>query len=196
MPVFHPNSIQFRSRQPAQITQAFNRFQNGFTLIEMMVVTAIIALLAGTVLMSVNTVNNRQLHSHADKMAHWLRWVQESSEFSGLSYGVALYNENLVVVVPYTGRWFRVMDFNPWKRPTGVNMRTPAIVSEPDAAPPQTRITQVDALSIQPFMVFNHTGFITPQDKIVLQRGNEKIAIAWSDTNTIAVELQNNPSGS
>lgn len=155
--------------------------QTGFTLVEMLVVVMLIALLSSTVLLGVNAISGRQLHSQADQLMSWLQWVQYASMLSGSSYGVAEHQGQLLVVAPLSGKWYQVVGIEQWQLADGLSWQLPESTIQKTSSITQVNIIDDDVQSqFLPFMVFSNVGLIEPVADIRIESDVDALTIDWS----------------
>lgn len=86
----------------------------GFTLIEVLVVAAVIGLAATLTLVGYNIVFSRQLDSEVEKLNDWLEAVAESAVFRSMVLGVRADENVFQVVAYYDNRWFVLNGVEPF----------------------------------------------------------------------------------
>lgn len=89
--------------------------QNGYTLIEIMVVIAVLALIATIAAGSINQTMNRRYTSEADQLSAWLNQLADVAVMQGAAFGVALEVDkkskkvtDLSAAIYYRNQWVRV----------------------------------------------------------------------------------------
>ena len=85
-----------------------NSKQNGFTLIEIMVVVFIIAIMAGLSFFAINQASDRRYSSQAEDFLVWLEQLSDLAMLEGTAYGVSPSEDGLQAAVFYNYAWYRV----------------------------------------------------------------------------------------
>lgn len=155
--------------------------QKGFTLVEILVVVMLLALLSSAVILSINSITNRQLRGQGDQLLAWLNWAQQASMLSGSSYGVAEHENQLLVVAPINGKWYQVVGLESWSLTQDLHWELPETgIQKSD------NYAQVDIIEDRtepqflPFMVFSNVGLIDPIASIKLASDDSSLIIEWS----------------
>ena len=86
------------------------RSHRGFTLIEIMVVIAIIALASASVVFGFNAVISQRLKSEVEKASYWFEAVSETAVFQASVLGIRSTEEGFDVVAFYDNRWYPFRD--------------------------------------------------------------------------------------
>jgi prepilin-type N-terminal cleavage/methylation domain-containing protein len=89
--------------------------QNGYTLIEIMVVIAVLALIATIAAGSISQTMNRRYASEAEQLSTWLNQLADVAVMQGAAFGVALEVDkkskkvtDLSAAIYYRNQWVRV----------------------------------------------------------------------------------------
>jgi len=82
--------------------------QQGFTLIEIMVVVFIIATMAGLSFFALNQASDRRYSSQAEDFLVWLEQLSDLAMLEGSAYGVAAADQGFQAVVFYNYDWYEV----------------------------------------------------------------------------------------
>ena len=88
--------------------------QQGFTLIELVVVVMIVATISGMAVLSINQAFNRRYSSEAEKLHIWMQQLAENSALQGAAYGGVTEADEvsklskLRAVIYYRNRWVAV----------------------------------------------------------------------------------------
>lgn len=89
--------------------------QNGYTLIEIMVVIAVLALIATIAVGSISQTMNRRYASEAEQLSVWLNQLADVAVIQGAAFGVALEVDkktkkvtDLSAAIYYRNQWVRV----------------------------------------------------------------------------------------
>lgn len=82
--------------------------QQGFTLLEIMVVVFIIATMAGLSFFALNQASDRRYSSQAEDFLVWLEQVSDIAMLEGSAYGVTASDQGFKAVVYYNYDWYEV----------------------------------------------------------------------------------------
>ncbi|MGZ0190291.1 MAG: pilus assembly FimT family protein [Alphaproteobacteria bacterium] len=85
-----------------------NSKQQGFTLLEIMVVVFIIATMAGLSFIALNQASDRRYSSQAEDFLVWLDQLSDLAMLEGSAYGVAAADQGFQAVVFYNYDWYKV----------------------------------------------------------------------------------------
>ncbi|PCJ42768.1 MAG: hypothetical protein COA71_04505 [SAR86 cluster bacterium] len=85
-----------------------NPKQQGFTLIEIMVVVFIIATMAGLSFFALNQASDRRYSSQAEDFLVWLEQLSDLAMLEGSAYGVTANAQAFQAVVFYNYAWYEV----------------------------------------------------------------------------------------
>lgn len=86
----------------------FKTKQNGFTLIEIMVVVFIIAIMAGLSFFALNQASDRRYSSQAEDFLVWLEELSDLAMLEGTAYGISPVEAGFQATVFYNYAWYRV----------------------------------------------------------------------------------------
>ena len=175
--------------------------QKGYTLIEIMVVIAVLALIAVVAASSIGQTLNRRYSSEAEKLSIWLNQLADLSVIQGAAFGVLpKVNEKtkrttqLIAVVYYRNRWVEVSFPEPYELGEGAsikwltdNTNQEPIVYQQVSFPSREEIQQDrlrdledEDIFLQPKMVFLPDGYVEPSFTIDLSYKNYEISYSYS----------------
>ena len=105
------------------------RRQKGYTLIEIMVVIAVIALIVAIATASINQTLNRRYANEAERLSIWLNQLADFAVMQGAAYGVIADTNKktkkttqLNPVIYYRNKWVKVSFPEPYKMGEGANI--------------------------------------------------------------------------
>ena len=97
------------ARSQSMLMRDTERGCKGFTLLEVMTVTVIVAILMSMSLLAFNQASDRRHSSHADQLLIWLQQLSEQSALTGVAYGVintkSDFDRKLEPLVYFRNRW-------------------------------------------------------------------------------------------
>lgn len=132
--------------------------QQGFTLVELLVVITLIGLLAGAVVLSTGGLRPTDAREEVDKLRRALLRAQEAA---------VLGNRAIAVRVDRVGFSFEIRRLGAWQSLAGAGF--PRVVFAPDV---EARVGKEGVVSV----VFDNTGLATPAS-LVLVRGKKLLAL-------------------
>ena len=173
--------------------------QQGYTLIEIMVVIAVLALIATIPVGSINQALNRRYSSEAEQFSIWLNQLSDMAVIQGAAFGVVgevnpktKTITQLNPAIYYRNKWVKVSFPEPYNPGEG------ALITWVDEAPedgplfiqqqPATEISSNDSelLSskekklLTPFIAFLPDGYVEPEVNITLRYENYEIIYNYS----------------
>lgn len=156
---------------------------SGFSLIEILVVTAIIAIAMGGVVVGFNTIFARQLDSEAEKMSDWLGAVAESAVFQSSVLGIRGEENTLRVVAYYDNRWFHLIGIEPFELSEDMQWD---VETEEDIEFGQSQADRDQER--EPFVAFLPSGQALPAGTLNMHiSGQESLSISWDVNADIVV---------
>jgi prepilin-type N-terminal cleavage/methylation domain-containing protein len=161
------------------------RREQGFTLIEIMVVVMIIATMSAISLLALNQASDRRYETEADKLLIWLQQISERASLEGAAYGIVPESDperegeatpsaiiRLRVVVYYRMRWVAVSAPEPFLLEDGATVHWLLEDAETEELMPQgdqmTNRYGDEIERLLPEMAFLPDGYIEPKAEIVL----------------------------
>jgi prepilin-type N-terminal cleavage/methylation domain-containing protein len=161
------------------------RREQGFTLIEIMVVVMIIATMSAISLLALNQASDRRYETEADKLLIWLQQISERASLEGAAYGVVPESDperegevtpsaimRLRVVVYYRMRWVAVSAPEPFLLEDGATVHWLLEDAETEELMPQgdqmANWYGDEIERLLPEMAFLPDGYIEPKAEIVL----------------------------
>ncbi len=159
--------------------------EQGFTLIEIMVVVMIIATMSAISLLALNQASDRRYETEADKLLIWLQQISERASLEGAAYGIVPESDperegeatpsaiiRLRVVVYYRMRWVAVSAPEPFLLEDGATVHWLLEDAETEELMPQgdqmTNRYGDEIERLLPEMAFLPDGYIEPKAEIVL----------------------------
>ena len=161
------------------------RREQGFTLIEIMVVVIVIATISAMSLLAINQTSDRRYETEANKLLIWLQQISERASLEGAAYGVAPESDperegevtpsaimRLRVVVYYRMRWVAVSAPEPFLLEDGATVHWLLQDAETEELMPQgdqmANWYGDEIERLLPEMAFLPDGYIEPKAEIVL----------------------------
>ena len=174
-------------------------YQRGYTLIEIMVVIAVLALIATVAVGSINQTLNRRYSSEAEQFSIWLDQMSDMAVMQGAAFGVVgEVNKKtkkitqLNAAIYYRNKWVKVSFPEPYVPGEGATISwvDDTLESEPlfFQQQPETETSNNDSeLSssqekklITPFIAFLPDGYVEPKLDVILRYENYKIIFNYS----------------
>ena len=174
-------------------------YQRGYTLIEIMVVIAVLALIATVAVGSINQTLNRRYSSEAEQFLIWLNQMSDMAVMQGAAFGVVgEVNKKtkkitqLNAAIYYRNKWVKVSFPEPYVPGEGATISW--VDDTPESEPlffqqqPETETSNNDSeLSssqekklITPFIAFLPDGYVEPKLDVILRYENYKIIFNYS----------------
>ena len=161
------------------------RREQGFTLIEIMVVVIVIATISAMSLLAINQTSDRRYETEANKLLIWLQQISERASLEGAAYGVVPESDperegevtpsaimRLRVVVYYRMRWVAVSAPEPFLLEDGATVHWLLEDAETEELMPQgdqmANWYGDEIERLLPEMAFLPDGYIEPKAEIVL----------------------------
>lgn len=186
--------------------------QQGFTLIEIMVVIAVVGLLITAVVGSINQTVNRRYVSEAEKLSIWLNQLADFSVMQGGAFGVLSkpYKETekivqLSAVLYYRNKWVEVSFPEPYKLGEGANIvwlsddleKTP-LVYQQAALPTREEIENGEGQPkkdeddfLEPTLAFLPDGYVEPEGAIKLSYEGYEISYIYTwDSENLRIKME------
>ena len=161
------------------------RREQGFTLIEIMVVVIVIATISAMSLLAINQTSDRRYETEANKLLIWLQQISERASLEGAAYGIVPESDperegevtpsaiiRLRVVVYYRMRWVAVSAPEPFLLEDGATVHWLLEDAETEELMPQgdqmANWYGDEIERLLPEMAFLPDGYIEPKAEIVL----------------------------
>ena len=161
------------------------RREQGFTLIEIMVVVIVIATISAMSLLAINQTSDRRYETEANKLLIWLQQISERASLEGAAYGIVTESDpeseggatpsaitRLRVVVYYRMRWVAVSAPEPFLLEDGATVHWLLQDAETEELMPQgdqmANWYGDEIERLLPEMAFLPDGYIEPKAEIVL----------------------------
>ena len=173
--------------------------QRGYTLIEIMVVIAVLALIATVAVGSINQTLNRRYSSEAEQFLIWLNQMSDMAVMQGAAFGVVgEVNKKtkkitqLNAAIYYRNKWVKVSFPEPYVPGEGATISWVDDTTEGEPLffqqQPETETLNNDSepsLSkekklITPFIAFLPDGYIEPELNVILRYENYKLIYNYS----------------
>jgi len=173
--------------------------QRGYTLIEIMVVIAVLALIATVAVGSINQTLNRRYSSEAEQFLIWLNQMSDMAVMQGAAFGVVgEVNKKtkkitqLNATIYYRNKWVKVTFPEPYIPGEGATISWVDDTTEGEPLffqqQPETETSNNDSeLSssqekklITPFIAFLPDGYVEPKLDVILRYENYKIIFNYS----------------
>jgi prepilin-type N-terminal cleavage/methylation domain-containing protein len=175
------------------------RQQQGFTLIEMLVVVMIVATVSAMSVLAINQAFGRRYVAEADRLLVWLQQLSENSALQGSAYGVVndgmKSGSQLTAVIYYRNRWVAVTAPAPFPLSDDAVLEWLVEFDEDERLLPQQQegssldnAGELDEDSLLlPEVAFLPDGYIEPQGTIELSfTGSEETFVyRWGDDDQI-----------
>ena len=187
------------------------RREQGFTLIEIMVVVIVIATMSAMSLLAINQTSDRRYETEANKLLIWLQQISERASLEGAAYGIVAESDperegaatpsaitRLRVVVYYRMRWVAVSAPEPFLLEDGATVHWLLQDAETGELMPQgdqmVNWYGDEIERLLPEMAFLPDGYIEPKAEIVLSFDLfERTYVYLWDDETSAMVVERRP---
>ena len=187
------------------------RREQGFTLIEIMVVVIVIATISAMSLLAINQTSDRRYETEANKLLIWLQQISERASLEGAAYGIVTESDpeseggatpsaitRLRVVVYYRMRWVAVSAPEPFLLEDGATVHWLLQDAETEELMPQgdqmANWYGDEIERLLPEMAFLPDGYIEPKAEIVLSfESFERTYVYLWDDETSAMVVERRP---
>ena len=187
------------------------RREQGFTLIEIMVVVIVIATISAMSLLAINQTSDRRYETEANKLLIWLQQISERASLEGAAYGIVTESDSeregattpsaitrLRVVVYYRMRWVAVSAPEPFLLEDGATVHWLLEDAETEELMPQgdqmVNWYGDEIERLLPEMAFLPDGYIEPKAEIVLSFDSfEGTYVYLWDDGTSAMVVERRP---
>ena len=179
----------------------------GFTLIEMLVVVAIVGILGAMSGLAINQASERRYPAEAERLLFWLQQIAQRSSLEGAAYGVvATFDQeverviNLQPVVYYRNRWIAVVSPESYALHDEAEIVWNMEINEAEEFMPQSQSRRADFDNegeleeqadefLLPEIAFLPDGYIEPQGEILLsfRSYGRSFSYQWDDTTSMMI---------
>jgi prepilin-type N-terminal cleavage/methylation domain-containing protein len=174
-------------------------YQRGYTLIEIMVVIAVLALIATVAVGSINQAMNRRYASEAEQLSIWLNQMSDMAIIQGAAFGVLAEADKksekitqLNAAIYYRNKWVKVSFPDPYVLGKGAIVSWTEETLEDESLFFQQK-TEVEDFSnelelktkeekklLTPFIAFLPDGYVEPEVDMILRYENYEITYSYS----------------
>lgn len=145
--------------------------QQGFTLLEIMVVVLIIAVMAGISILAIRQAEGRTLQGQAERLQIWLQALADRSILEQNAYGVRLQENSVQAFVYYQRYWYPVRDPEPFSLPETVQLQMAGQAPEPVE----------ENNELLPSLVFSQGNMIPANAMTLTDNSSRHYQLAWDD---------------
>lgn len=135
--------------------------QEGFTLIEILVVVTVIALLVSVGSVSFNQLLDRRQSANRESLLSWLQAVRDRAQLEGAVYGVTIEDSQVRLLAYREGYWLTVLDYESWEGSEDV-----LVSFEASDADQSVSLGALEEETMQPEFVFLPDGTQWPEGRI------------------------------
>ena len=153
--------------------------QQGFTLIEILVVLVVIAMMTGILVFGFEQSLDRRRDAPAETLYQWLTAAADIAVLQTTLVGVAEQENHLVLLAFYQDDWFRLADQEPLK----LDANTTLIWAETRLSRTEFGLDRdADGERLEPYIVLTPSGEILPAGQLSIVRDQAPIAIIeWDE---------------
>ena len=169
------------------------RYQDGFTLLEVLTVTIIVSILTSMSVLAVNQAFQRRHSSHADQLLIWLQQLSEQSALTGVVYGVSHTKSDseykLKPLVYFRNRWLETTSISPFIVDADAEIRWNISVDKHSISPvdraadglssPESEFNASES-GLLPIVAFMPDGYIEPDKQLELKFGKSSRVYEFS----------------
>jgi prepilin-type N-terminal cleavage/methylation domain-containing protein len=174
-------------------------YQRGYTLIEIMVVIAVLALIATVAVGSINQAMNRRYASEAEQLSIWLNQISDMALIQGAAFGVLAEKDKksekitqLNAAIYYRNKWVKVSFPDPYILGKGavISWTEETLENEPLFFQQQTKVedfssepevkTREEKKLLTPFVAFLPDGYVEPEVDMMLRYENYEVIYSYS----------------
>ena len=171
------------------------RYQDGFTLLEVLTVTVIVSILTSMSLLAFNQAFQRRHSSHADQLLIWLQQLSEQSALTGVVYGVSHTKSDseykLKPLVYFRNRWLETTSISPFIVDADAEIRWNISVDKDSISPvdlaadgmsnPESEFNASES-GLLPILAFMPDGYIEPDNQLELkfEKSSRVYEFSWN----------------
>ena len=174
-------------------------YQRGYTLIEIMVVIAVLALIATVAVGSINQAMNRRYASEAEQLSIWLNQMSDMAIIQGAAFGVLAEADKksekitqLNAAIYYRNKWVKVSFPDPYVLGKGAIVSWTEETLEDESLFFQQKTegedfsnelelkTKEEKKLLTPFIAFLPDGYVEPEVDMILRYENYEITYSYS----------------
>ena len=177
-----------------------SRHQKGYTLIEIMVVIAVVALMATVAVTSISQTLNRRYSNEAERLSIWLNQLADFAVMQGAAFGVVpdinkktKKTTKLDAAVYYRNKWVKVSFPEPYLLGEGAKIlwlsdeaNEEFLFIQQESLSSREKFEDIDSLSmkkkkkfLEPTLAFLPDGYVEPEVALSLSYENYEISYSY-----------------
>ena len=146
-----------------------NKTQTGFTLIEILVATVILAIMISTASLGFGRGAQQRFSSNVEQSQQWLQHVSTEAILTGSMWGVTVADRVMTAYVWSGQEWLESADIEAFKLPENIRYNHTVVVDNDTNKP-------------KPHFTLFPTGQIMPAEDIVISNDDEQARLSWQDS--------------